>query len=91
MTAGVEVWAAVPGFTNYEVSSRGRIRSLSRVVERGNGSPMSVGERILRPSTSRSRVRIPSVTLTDGPRRRSFYVHKLVLLVHGEIRCASTR
>ena len=50
----VERWAAVPGFARYEVSDRGRVRRIPRVlqVERGGG----VHERHLSPVCLRARL-----------------------------------
>ncbi|ATN90865.1 HNH endonuclease [Gordonia phage Lysidious] len=43
-----EQWLPVPGWDGfYEVSDQGRIRSVDRVIRRGNGSPQHIGPRIL--------------------------------------------
>lgn len=64
-----EAWRAVPGFPGYEVSDRGRVRSLQR------GRP-----RILRPDRgNRGHLR---VTLYRGGQRHVRWVHQLVLLAH---------
>lgn len=73
-----EEWQPIEGWSGYEVSSRSRVRSLRRVVMRRNGSPLTIRPRILRQSNTRSRYKLPSVTLADGARRRSFFVHRLV-------------
>lgn len=44
-----EEWRAIEGFDGYEVSSRGQIRSLHRVIMRRNGSPKTIAERVLNP------------------------------------------
>ena len=44
-----EEWRDVVGYEgHYQVSSLGRVKSLERVVYRGNGEPNPVRERILR-------------------------------------------
>lgn len=75
MTA--EIWTDVPGWRGfYEVSSRGRVRSLPRVVRRSNGVPLSVPGRVL--VQSRTVSGYPVVTLARGGVHRSRYVHTLV-------------
>ncbi len=46
-----EEWLPVAGWEGfYEVSDRGRVRSLERVVRRRNGSRYRVRERVLKPA-----------------------------------------
>lgn len=46
-----EKWRPVAGWEGcYEVSDRGRVRSLARVVERRNGSCYRVRQKLLRPA-----------------------------------------
>lgn len=43
-----EVWKAIQGYEGlYEVSNRGRVKSLERTIIRSNGRPMCIKERIL--------------------------------------------
>lgn len=71
-----ERWAPVPGYEGfYEVSDRGRVRSLDRWVRRGGGTQFWRG-RVLR---QQERTGYRAVTLQrDG--RRTFRVHRLVAM-----------
>jgi hypothetical protein len=81
-----EHWREVPGFEgSYEVSDRGRIRSLPRVVIRRNNVAYTVQARILR--ARRHRVSgLLTVGLAQGRRGHCHYVypHKLVEQLFGE-------
>jgi hypothetical protein len=45
-----EQWKDIPGYEGlYQVSNLGRVRSLTRVIQRSNGSPQTVNGRILKP------------------------------------------
>lgn len=73
-----EIWKPVVGWEGfYEVSDRGRIKSVSRVTMRTNGYPMTVRERIMKthPDTSgrlQLRLRRPEV-------QKQVWVHREVL------------
>lgn len=79
-----EVWKDVPGREGiYQVSDKGRVRSLSRLVtNRGGrwGRPTCyrLPGRILKPCTIPNGYR--RVVLSSSGRMRGFYVHHLVLL-----------
>jgi hypothetical protein len=79
-----EDWKPVPGWPGYEVSNFGQVRSVARTRLRRNGVWLTIPAQVLRQSRSRSRYRYASVTLADGQRRRSFYVHRLVAALFGE-------
>jgi hypothetical protein len=72
-----EAWKPIEGYEGaYEVSSLGRVRSIARVVVRGNGRLLPVAARIrkpMRPKDGRLRVTL----LRDGEYRH-LAVHRLV-------------
>lgn len=71
-----EQWAAVPGWPGYEVSTRGRVRSVERELADGRtagGQPLK---------TWRHPDGYRYVTLSDGRRRTDLHVARLVLLAH---------
>lgn len=52
-----EVWRDVPGYEGaYRVSSLGRVKSVSRVIERSNGRRHTVAERVLKGGKSKGLV-----------------------------------
>lgn len=73
-----EIWRDIPGYEGrYEVSSRGRVRSLDTTITRSNGRSLRVHGRILRPALhekNRYRLALP----IEGCSNRSFYVSNLV-------------
>jgi hypothetical protein len=83
---GEERWRPVVGFEDsYAVSDRGRVKSLQRVIERRNGRPQSVRERVLRATPLRlpaarggRRSGLRQVGLYLGGRRTAYYVHVLM-------------
>jgi hypothetical protein len=83
-TFAVEVWKTIPGYEGYyEASSRGRVRSVARVIRREKnwfGHPCLVPRksRVLAPSRSRGR---RHVTLSKGGLHKYVQVHQLVALV----------
>lgn len=68
-----ENWLTVPGWTGYEVSSRGRVRS----VERALGDGRIAGGLVLAQTADKDGYRY--VTLSDGKRRKRVHVAVLVL------------
>lgn len=75
-----EQWSPVPGFDGlYSVSTRGRVRSDSRVVKCGNGRPHTVKERFLSSAKKRSGHLTVCLRRPGSPASRA-YVHRLVLL-----------
>jgi len=81
-----EIWRDISGFEGcYQISDRGRVRSVRRVVLRRDGTPYPVRGRILRlqpPPKWRSDA--PTVSLSRGGRHRSYFVHLLVEDVFGD-------
>lgn len=68
-----ERWLPVPGWPGYEVSDRGRVRSVERVIADGR----TAAGVLLKPSRDKDGYRY--VTLSDGSRRRKVHVARLVL------------
>lgn len=78
-----EIWRAVPGYEGlYEVSDRGRVRSLSRnyhVVQAKGEWEQTVPERILKPSVlGKTSLRYHTVTLCKDNTYKSMLVHRIV-------------
>jgi hypothetical protein len=69
-----ERWVAAPGMSGYEVSDRGRVRSLDRKIVRSDGVVQRWPGRLLRP-----RVRESGHLHVMGSDRRNYRVHRLVL------------
>lgn len=68
-----EEWRPAPGWSAYEVSSRGRVRSVDRVLADGRGA----GGKLLK--RFRNKHGYLFVTLSDGSRRQDVHVARLVL------------
>lgn len=70
-----EVWKPVVGYEGlYEVSDTGKVKSVTRIVNRGNGI-LPISEKILTPSKNKVTVRHPSLRYSvelwkDGKRKR---------------------
>ena len=46
----MEEWRDIEGYEGlYQVSNEGRVKSLERVITRKNGSPLTIGEKIIKP------------------------------------------
>jgi hypothetical protein len=72
----MEAWRAIPGYEDYyEVSDAGRVRSLSRIVQRSGGD-YRVREKILRANSSGPYL---CVTLCMEGVHTGFSLHRLVL------------
>lgn len=75
-----EQWRDIPDYEGrYQVSDRGRVRSLPRLVERENWTPMQLSGRVLRPRLSHKGYLL--VGLTKGSKTKNFSVHRLVASV----------
>lgn len=75
----VEEWRPIPDWEGiYDVSDLGRVKSLERVVMRGNGWKYTVRERILKLTSDKDGY--PGVGLCMNGRAKHFLVHRLVLL-----------
>jgi hypothetical protein len=70
-----EHWAPIPGWHGfYEVSNRGRVRSVDRVVIRTDGRRVQFCGQLLRQQPDRGG---PSVVLQRPGERRHYCVHRL--------------
>lgn len=81
MNQSNEIWKPVPvePFQDaYEVSSHGRVRSLSRTVQRKDGKPLRMKGRLL--ATNPNDRGYPRVTLSKNGHSEWFAVHSLVAL-----------
>jgi hypothetical protein len=79
-----EQWRPIAGYEGfYEVSDRGRVRSLDRVVVRRDGAKYPVQGRILRPSRHPPSW-VVTVSLARGGHKRDRCVHKLVQAAFGD-------
>lgn len=76
---GVENWLPVVGYEGlYEVSDRGRVKSVARIIDR-NGSPVRIRERILKNQLGGRRDQLRYlVSLSCNGRSRTQRVHRLV-------------
>ena len=75
----MEKWRDVIGYVGYyQVSDRGRVRSVDRVVRHPRGGPTKLKGRILRPRPSGKYGHV-KVVLCKGGFQRSAYIHRLVL------------
>lgn len=68
-----EEWRPAPGWPAYEVSTRGRVRSVDRQLTDGRAA----GGKLLKPSKDKDGYRY--VTLASGPGRWRVHVGRLVL------------
>ena len=76
---GAERWRDVKGFKGlYQVSDRGRVRVIGRVVSHYLGGPKRLKSRILKPAL-RGKSRHLSVHLWKEGRKWTVLVHRLVL------------
>jgi hypothetical protein len=70
-----EYWIDVPGLPHYQVSNKGRVRSMPRTVAAKNRSHFRTAGRVLRPAKSKNGY----LTVVCG-RGNTRYVHELVLI-----------
>jgi len=74
----LEVWKPIPRYKNlYQISSKGKVKSLARVIARSNGRPQSIKERLLKIGSFGEYL---SITLSKKGKNKSFFIHELVAL-----------
>lgn len=75
-----EQWKQIEDFPNYEVSTRGNVRSLSRIITNFNGCQYPVGGRTLIPSVNSKGYTTVKLSNEEGSITKN--VHRLVMLAH---------
>lgn len=73
-----ERWAAIPGYSRYEWSDKGRVRVLARVDERGR----RMQGKVLKTRLNNAGYEITGVVSDATGRQVTVTVHKMVLLAH---------
>lgn len=78
----VKEWQPIPGFTDYEVSKDGMIRSRDRVKEYRSGRKMQLSgkQKLLRKHPANGF--LMTDLIDDRGRRRTVYPHKMVAVVY---------
>lgn len=83
----MEIWKAIPGYEHYyEVSNKGRIRSVERIVKSklpgGTIRKIKRSSKILKPKINKrgQRQGYQQVYLARNGQRKMVYVHRMVLL-----------
>ena len=86
-----EIWRPIPRHAGYEVSNRGNVRTVNRLVVRSNGIRYTVAARSRRISVDR-RCGLRYVKLATGRRGRyhTVYLHRLMAEVFGDATPANT-
>jgi len=80
MVDDMEVWASIPDFPWYEVSTLGRVRGKNRYRKTSNGQTRCYKGGVMRPSSNGKYGHL-GVTLTNLQGSKRSLVHALVLLV----------
>jgi hypothetical protein len=80
----VQEWKPIPGFTDYEISNDGKIRSVNRLKAYRSGRKMSLAgkEKLLRKHPANGF--LMTDLIDDRGKRRTVYPHKMVALVFVE-------
>lgn len=77
----METWRPVPDFDGlYEVSNLGQVRSVGRDVSNNRGGLRWMPDLVLTPHINTKRGGYYSVTLSKDGRKKTVYIHLLVLL-----------
>jgi hypothetical protein len=78
----MEEWKVVPGFSNYEVSSMGNIRSIERVTVMSNGRVVHLEGRNKTIRVHPKNGFLLTDLVDDKGKRRTVYPHKVVALAY---------
>lgn len=83
----IEEWRDIEGYEGcYQVSNRGRVKSLARTIVRNFGKPYMTKDRILRPVTNTNGYR--QVHLSKKLVKKTWKIHQLVAIAFlGHERC----
>lgn len=74
-----EIWLPIPGFEGiYEVSNKGRVKSLARIVPHKTGGRLTLPEKIRIPSLAATG-KYQMICLWKANKQHTRYVHRLVL------------
>ena len=74
-----ERWESIPGFKNYQISSRGKIKSVTRKVwHKGSKTNMNLRGRMMRQRWNKTCKCYFLDLIDDGGKRRTVYPHKEV-------------
>lgn len=74
-----EIWKDIPGYEGlYQVSNKGRIKSLDRIGSAGNGALRIYRGRLLKPWPAKKRCGYMYIDLSKDGISRQFRVHRLV-------------
>lgn len=72
-----EIWASIEGFSNYEVSNKGKIRSKTRTTwHKGSKSNMKIRGKMMRQRWNKTCKCYFLDLIDDEKRRRTVYPHK---------------
>lgn len=75
----IEKFKPVKGYTGiYEISNLGRVKSLSRIIERNDGNTRLTEDRIILPFTTKAGY--SQIVLCKDGVRKKHYIHRLVAL-----------
>lgn len=73
----METWKNIKGYEGlYQVSDRGRVKSLERIIIKKDGRKFTVKERVLKPGVTKDGYLI--VALHAGDKQKTLTVHRLV-------------
>lgn len=75
----IEVWKDIEGYEgSYQISNKGRVKSLKRIVERKNGRKLDIKEKII--DHGNDAYGYPLIILTKNNVKKTKKVHRLVAI-----------